>query len=214
MDDVVVLAVSSSRSDPIQRHKWRCLWEMHTYGAAMTLPSRSSEIWWSGRWDRQHDGVVSMVESMRRQGFACLRGGRRMEKGGFRNRAAAPRKFGLLEPSVLWSFYRRPTLGHQKDGVQSTQPGAPPRCWSTDRSLIDGACMPWQGRVGLRPNGARPNRPIPMQTSPSLWPTPNSERARSSSLAARRDRVSQDAPAAALGRPPPFFLPFLSIYFY
>jgi hypothetical protein len=33
-----------------------------------------------------------MVESMRRQGFACLRGGRRTEKGGFKNRAAAPHK--------------------------------------------------------------------------------------------------------------------------
>jgi hypothetical protein len=81
MDDVVVLAFSFSRSDPIQRRKWRCLREMHTYSAPMTPPSRSSEIWWSDRWDRQHNGVVSMVESMHRQGFACLRGGRRTEKG-------------------------------------------------------------------------------------------------------------------------------------
>jgi hypothetical protein len=65
MDDVVVLAVFSSRSDPIQRRKWRRLREMHTYSAPTTPPSRSSEIWWSGRWDQQHDGVVSMVESMR-----------------------------------------------------------------------------------------------------------------------------------------------------
>jgi hypothetical protein len=35
-----------------------------------------------------------MVESMRRQGFACLRDGRRTEKGGFRKRAAALRKLG------------------------------------------------------------------------------------------------------------------------
>jgi hypothetical protein len=85
MDDVVVLAVSSSRSDPIQRRKWRRLREMHTHSTPTTPPSRPSKIWWSGRWDRQHDGVVSMVESMHRQGFACLHGGRRTEKGGFRN---------------------------------------------------------------------------------------------------------------------------------
>jgi hypothetical protein len=90
--DVVVLAVSSSQSDPILRRKWRRLRELHTYSAPMTPPSRSSEIWWSGRWDRQHDGVVSMVESFRRQGFACLRGGERTEKGGFRKRAAASHK--------------------------------------------------------------------------------------------------------------------------
>jgi hypothetical protein len=94
VDGVVVLAVSSSRSNPIQRHKWRRLQEMHTYSAPMTPPSWSSEIWWSGIWDRQHDGVMSMVESIRRQGFACLRSGRRTEKEGFRNRAVAPRKIG------------------------------------------------------------------------------------------------------------------------
>jgi hypothetical protein len=33
-----------------------------------------------------------MVESFRRQGFACLRGGERTEKGGFRKRAAVPQK--------------------------------------------------------------------------------------------------------------------------
>jgi hypothetical protein len=94
VDGVVVLAVSSSRSEPIQRRKWQRLREMHTYSAPTTPPSRSSEILWSGRWDRQHDGMVSMVESMRRHGFACLRGGRRTEKWGFRNRAAAPHKLG------------------------------------------------------------------------------------------------------------------------
>jgi hypothetical protein len=108
MDDVVVLAVSSSRSDPIQHRKWRRLREMHTYSAPMTPPSRSSEIWWSGRWDWQHDGVVSMVESMRRQGFACLRGGERTEKGGFRKRAAAPQKLGQPRPQRSDLFYRRP----------------------------------------------------------------------------------------------------------
>jgi hypothetical protein len=66
VDDVVILAFSSSRSDPIQRRRWRRLREMHTYSTPTTPPSRSSEIWWSDRWDRQHDGVISMVESMRR----------------------------------------------------------------------------------------------------------------------------------------------------
>jgi hypothetical protein len=94
VDDIIVLAVSSPQSDSTQHCKWRRLRKMHTYSAPMTPPSRSSKIWWSGRWDRQHDGVVSMVESMHRQGFTCLRGGRRTEKGGFKNQAAAPRKLG------------------------------------------------------------------------------------------------------------------------
>jgi hypothetical protein len=111
VDDVVVLAISSSRSDPIQRRKWRRLREMHMYSAPTTPPSRSSKIWWSGRWDRHHDGVVSMVESMLRQGFACLRGGRRTEKGGFRKRAAASRKLGLPAAGRSVSFYKHRTLG-------------------------------------------------------------------------------------------------------
>jgi hypothetical protein len=106
---VVVLAVFSSRSDPIQRRKWRRLWEMHTYNTPTTLPSRSSEIWWSGRWDRQHDGVVSIVESFCRQGFACLHGGRRTEKGGFKNRATAPHKLGHGRLPAPCSFYRHHT---------------------------------------------------------------------------------------------------------
>jgi hypothetical protein len=104
MDDVVILAISFSRSDLIQHCKWRRLREMHTCSTPMTPPPRSSEIWWSGRWDRQHDDVTSMVESMRRQGFACLRGKRRMEKGGYRNWAAAPRKLDHTSPSVLSLF--------------------------------------------------------------------------------------------------------------
>jgi hypothetical protein len=42
---------------------------MHTYSATTTPPTRSSEIWWSGRWDQQHDSVVLMVENICGQGF-------------------------------------------------------------------------------------------------------------------------------------------------
>ena len=61
--DVVVLAVSSSRSDPILRRKWRRLQELHTYGAATSPPSLVQQVWWRDRLDLQHDGVVLMVES-------------------------------------------------------------------------------------------------------------------------------------------------------
>jgi hypothetical protein len=30
-------------------------------------------VWWSGRWDQQHDGVVLMVESIYGQSFAYAR---------------------------------------------------------------------------------------------------------------------------------------------
>jgi hypothetical protein len=63
MDDVVVLAVSSPRSDPIQRRKWRRLREMHTYGAAMSPPSLVQQVCWRDRLDQQHDGVVLIVEN-------------------------------------------------------------------------------------------------------------------------------------------------------
>jgi hypothetical protein len=63
VDDVVVLAVSSPRSDPIQHRKWRCLREMHTYGAARSPPSLVQQVWWRDRLDLQHNGVVLMVES-------------------------------------------------------------------------------------------------------------------------------------------------------
>jgi hypothetical protein len=63
VDDVVVLAVSSPRSDLIQRRKWWCLREMHTYGAATYPPSLVQQVWWRDRLDLQHDSVVLMVES-------------------------------------------------------------------------------------------------------------------------------------------------------
>jgi hypothetical protein len=96
MNVVGVVVLASPPRDPIRskRHNgWR-LQALHTYNAPTTPPSQSSEIWWSGRWVRQHNGMVFMVECMRRQGFACLRGGRRPKKRGFRNRAAAPRDLG------------------------------------------------------------------------------------------------------------------------
>jgi hypothetical protein len=40
------------------------------YNTTTTPPPRSSKVWWSGRWDQQHDGVVSMVESICGQSFA------------------------------------------------------------------------------------------------------------------------------------------------
>src|SRR3954464_6520131 len=58
MGDVVKLAFSSSRSDPIQRRKWRRLREMHTYGTAMSPPSLVQQVGWRDRLDLQHDGVV------------------------------------------------------------------------------------------------------------------------------------------------------------
>jgi hypothetical protein len=67
---VVVLAYPPR--DPIRskRHNGRRLRALHTYIASTTPPPRSSKARWSGRWDQQHDGVVFMVESIRRQGFA------------------------------------------------------------------------------------------------------------------------------------------------
>jgi hypothetical protein len=38
-----------------------------------TPPPQSSKVWWSGRWDQQHDGVVLMVESICGQDFAYAR---------------------------------------------------------------------------------------------------------------------------------------------
>jgi hypothetical protein len=67
-------SVSSSRSDPIRskRHNRRRLRAMHTYSTMTTPPPRSSKARWSDRWDQQHDGVVLIVESICRQGFAYM----------------------------------------------------------------------------------------------------------------------------------------------
>jgi hypothetical protein len=35
-----------------------------------TPPPRSRKVWWSSRWDQQHDGVMLMVESICGQDFA------------------------------------------------------------------------------------------------------------------------------------------------
>src|SRR3954464_3302941 len=56
--DVVELAFSSSRSDSIQRRKWRRLREMHTYGTATSPPSLVQQVGWRDRLDLQHEGVV------------------------------------------------------------------------------------------------------------------------------------------------------------
>jgi hypothetical protein len=41
------------------------------YNVMMTPPHRSNKVWWSGRWDQQHDSAVLMVEKFM-QGFAKL----------------------------------------------------------------------------------------------------------------------------------------------
>jgi hypothetical protein len=41
------------------------------YNATTSPPPWSSEVWWSGRCDQHHDGVVLMVEKFL-QGFAKL----------------------------------------------------------------------------------------------------------------------------------------------
>jgi hypothetical protein len=176
MDDVFVLAVSSSRSDPIQHRKWRCLREMHTYSAPTTPPSRSSEIWWSGRWDRQHDSVVSMVESMRRQGFACLRGGRRTEKGGFRKRAVAPQELGRTKNRRLSTpFYRRPMRVRSRAAHETNTPRRRPlaidRCdrIASERAVL---CTMIGQAWPMWPTSAWPSWPGPSQ------PPPSSERAK------------------------------------
>src|SRR3954464_11021703 len=56
--DVVILAVSSSRSDPILRRKWRRLREMHMYGAATSPRSLVQQVGWRYGLDLQHDDVV------------------------------------------------------------------------------------------------------------------------------------------------------------
>jgi hypothetical protein len=38
----------------------------------MTPPPRSSKIWWSGRLDRQYDGMVLWWRVFRGQGFAYM----------------------------------------------------------------------------------------------------------------------------------------------
>jgi hypothetical protein len=70
---VVILASPPRDSIRSKRHDGRRLRALHMYSAATTPPPRSSKVWWSGRWDRQHDGVVSLVESICGQGFAYTR---------------------------------------------------------------------------------------------------------------------------------------------
>jgi hypothetical protein len=74
MNVVGVVVLASPPRDLIRskRHNGRCLRAMHTYSATTNHP-RSSKVWWSGRWDQQHDDVVLMVESICGQGFAYAR---------------------------------------------------------------------------------------------------------------------------------------------
>jgi hypothetical protein len=70
MNVVGVVVLASPPRDLIQskRHNG---WRLRS--VAMTPPPRSSKAWWSGRWDQQHDGVVFVMESICRQGFAYAR---------------------------------------------------------------------------------------------------------------------------------------------
>src|SRR3954470_5783381 len=90
MVDVVVLVVSSSRSDPILRRKWRRLRVMHTYGAATSPPSLVQQVGWRDILDLQHDGVVLWwrvsAARLRLRAVGRERGGR-----------AAGRRLGLEE---------------------------------------------------------------------------------------------------------------------
>ena len=126
MVDVVVLAVSSSRSDPILRRKWRRLRELHTYGAATSPPSLVQQVWWRDRLDLQHDGVVLMVESF------CGRASPTRSRERERWRAAVGRWLGLeLEgaaplPPLIWGAGRLPwpllqALGRRLGGKSGGQ---------------------------------------------------------------------------------------------
>jgi hypothetical protein len=53
---------------------------MHMCSKPTNLPPLSSKIWWSGRWDQQHDGVVLMVEKIHMKGFTYTCGVQ--ERGG------------------------------------------------------------------------------------------------------------------------------------
>jgi hypothetical protein len=76
MNVVGVVVLASPPRDPIRskRHNGRRLRALHTYRTTTTPPPRSSKVWWSGRWDQQHDGVMLMVESICEQGFAYAHG--------------------------------------------------------------------------------------------------------------------------------------------
>jgi hypothetical protein len=172
------------RSD--QRCKWRCLRVMHTYSAPMTPPSWYSEIWWSGRWDRQHDGMVSMVESMRRQSYACLRGEKRTKKG---HRVPSDRVPFIGASEYTSSFLNTasaaaPLRGRQEENV----------------SIVLSSVCRVHREAGPQPMSKGPN-------GPCMWAC---ERARERLLALSIELIerARDYLAAA-----PFPLFFLSLFF-
>jgi hypothetical protein len=129
-----------------------------------------------------------MMESIHREGFACLRGGRKTEKGGFRNWAAAPRKLGHTKPAAHPSFYSRRKLaggvsrashanqnGHDRsrsdclgDLLSTSSPEAVQRGHMAAREAQPDPACTWKsaalapGRGGPlargRPKGQRPSR--------------------------------------------------------
>jgi hypothetical protein len=120
MNVVGVVVLASPPHDPIRskRHNGRRLRALHTYRATTTPPPRSSKVWWSGRWDQQHDGVVHMVESICGQGFAYAREVEedRQKSSQTRARKELPETHAgnrwlikiILSRAVVWSFYMRP----------------------------------------------------------------------------------------------------------
>jgi hypothetical protein len=175
MVGVVVLA--SPPRDPIQskRHNGRRLQALHMYSAATPPPPRSSKVRWSGRWDQQHDGVVLMVESICKQGFAYAReveeerleklvklGQKTTRKRGHRLNNFSQKSSCLAPP---WSsFYSRTALGQKKTSFMTCTPRQAAARDLVDQSGIDlERTLPGSMRHGLRPTGEhQPRSPLPL----------------------------------------------------
>jgi hypothetical protein len=117
---VGVVVLASPPRDPIRskRHNGRRLRALHTYNATTSPPPWSSKVWWTGRWDQQHDGVVLMVESICGQAFAYARArwkkigkisSQTRAKQSYRKQLRKPAadQICLTCPGVLLPFYRR-----------------------------------------------------------------------------------------------------------
>jgi hypothetical protein len=105
---------------------------MHTYSAPTSPPPRSNKVWWSGRWDQQHDGVVLMVESICEEGFAYMRKVEEDRQKSSQTRArksykrdntvAAKNNFQSPGRALSSHIYMRPCLGVQVSETLSSRP--------------------------------------------------------------------------------------------